>query len=419
MIVDEQYSVISEAVYWLDPKHKYYDPTYKENSIKKIGSYNFKILKIKENSSSNGMQAMAVAPIIHGKVDISQVVIAFAGTNQADLKDLETDVRSVMNLYGNRPFSSDLEKRMANTLLHVTGLKTAGQVDAAAAFAEEVQKKYSQATISTTGHSLGEFLALYVASENQWKNVGFNGPDPYELLSPEAKKWVEENPGMLTNYRNRADFIGNFGGNGTGAEIKIGMNMGFQNPLAYHSLSGWTFDQEGQLIVPDHEANALARQKQQEAQAMSLFTAGISELEILRRTFTASGGQLSSNEKIYLEDTQALLVAENLSQTMKRAMERVIRINQDGIEALEENWREGLKRARYVAPALNEQELLEALASVGATRENLVDSPKEMYQLRIDKAKKMGESFDGLIQEIKAKIHEIVDRDRELARQLR
>ncbi|EGP5229527.1 hypothetical protein EFL25_03505 [Enterococcus faecium] len=67
MMADKQYSVISEAVYWLDPKHRDYDHTYKENSIKKIGSYNFKILKIKD--SLDGMQAMAVAPIVHSKLE--------------------------------------------------------------------------------------------------------------------------------------------------------------------------------------------------------------------------------------------------------------------------------------------------------------------------------------------------------------
>ena len=53
MMADKQYSVISEAVYWLDPKHRDYDHTYKKNFIKKIGSYNFKILKIK--NSFDGM----------------------------------------------------------------------------------------------------------------------------------------------------------------------------------------------------------------------------------------------------------------------------------------------------------------------------------------------------------------------------
>lgn len=108
MMADKQYSVISEAVYWLDPKHRDYDHTYKENSIKKIDSYNFKILKIKD--SLDGMQAMGVAPIKNGKVDLSQVVIAFAGTNLSDWKDLETDARSIMNLYGNRPGASFSEK---------------------------------------------------------------------------------------------------------------------------------------------------------------------------------------------------------------------------------------------------------------------------------------------------------------------
>ncbi|HFD3570955.1 hypothetical protein HQ964_11665 [Enterococcus faecium] len=67
MMADKQYSVISEAVYWLDPKHRDYDHTYKENFIKKIGSYNFKILQIKD--SLDGMQAMAVAPIVHSKLE--------------------------------------------------------------------------------------------------------------------------------------------------------------------------------------------------------------------------------------------------------------------------------------------------------------------------------------------------------------
>lgn len=58
----------------------------------------FQILQIKD--SLDGMQAMSVAPIKNGKVDLSQVVIAFAGTNLSDWKDLETDARSIMNLYG-------------------------------------------------------------------------------------------------------------------------------------------------------------------------------------------------------------------------------------------------------------------------------------------------------------------------------
>ncbi|ELB56260.1 hypothetical protein OKO_00921 [Enterococcus faecium EnGen0056] len=76
-----------------------------------------------------------------------------------------------------------------------------------------------------------------------------------------------------------------------------------------------------------------------------------------------------------------------------------------------------MRQARVVAPSLTEQEIIEALASVGATKENLVDSAKEVYLLRINKARRMGEAFDTLAKEIQDKINEIVARDRELAQQ--
>ena len=102
---------------------------------------------------------------------------------------------------------------------------------------------YPEAEITTTGHSLGEFLALDVAAENQWKNVGFNGPDPYNVLSPEAKQWTEENPEKLINYRNKADIIGNLRGNGTGAGIPIEMED--KGLVDNHRLKTWEFDEDG------------------------------------------------------------------------------------------------------------------------------------------------------------------------------
>ncbi|MBP2097656.1 hypothetical protein J2Z52_000465 [Enterococcus rivorum] len=42
------------------------------------------------------MQAMTVAPLDkNGRVDTSQIVISYAGTNPKDLNDLETDLRTV------------------------------------------------------------------------------------------------------------------------------------------------------------------------------------------------------------------------------------------------------------------------------------------------------------------------------------
>ncbi|KAF3374314.1 hypothetical protein BXA52_19540, partial [Enterococcus faecium] len=53
--------------YWLDPKHRDYVPEMQENLSFKINGTMYKILKIK--NSFDGMQAMAVAPIVHSKLE--------------------------------------------------------------------------------------------------------------------------------------------------------------------------------------------------------------------------------------------------------------------------------------------------------------------------------------------------------------
>jgi fermentation-respiration switch protein FrsA (DUF1100 family) len=42
-----------------------------------------------------------------------------------------------------------------------------------------------------TGHSLGGFLALDVAAENHGPAATRKGPDPWDVLSPQAKAWLQ------------------------------------------------------------------------------------------------------------------------------------------------------------------------------------------------------------------------------------
>lgn len=66
----------------------------KEGAI--VAQGKFKIITPPVDNTSNGMQAMAVAPVDkNGNVDYSHVVIAYAGTNNDDIKDLGTDVQSL------------------------------------------------------------------------------------------------------------------------------------------------------------------------------------------------------------------------------------------------------------------------------------------------------------------------------------
>ena len=106
------------------------------------------------------MQAMAVAPVDkNGNVDYSHVVIAYAGTNKDDRLDIQTDIQSIG--FGDRQVLSDLKTKTFRK----------SQFQTALSFAEEIEKTYPSAKITTAGHSLGESLAMYVALKRGYANV--------------------------------------------------------------------------------------------------------------------------------------------------------------------------------------------------------------------------------------------------------
>ncbi|MBC1621558.1 hypothetical protein HB948_02725 [Listeria welshimeri] len=96
MIAEQDNRILSDMAYNVDRK-KVDVPLKKGNIIKnKNLSQNYKVIKVEDNSK-NGMQAMAVAPIDkHGKVDTTEVIIAYARTNFSDTKDRATDLQTVI-----------------------------------------------------------------------------------------------------------------------------------------------------------------------------------------------------------------------------------------------------------------------------------------------------------------------------------
>lgn len=68
---------------------------------------------------------------------------------------------------------------------------------------------------------------------------------------------------------------------------------------------------------------------------------------------------------------------------------------------------------------MSENEIKDSLAAVGATQQRMVDEPTEYFQKKITKTKTMDEKFENLSKEIKNKIDELIQRDKELAQQLR
>lgn len=240
MLTEEQLKNISNRVYNLDSSRKDFEPDLKVNSLANfdidnpdIGKY--KILKVEDNQE-NGMQAMAVAPIgADGQPDYSQITITYAGTNADDTRDTTTDVQMIG--YGNTD-------RMAYVDSNNRGKVVESQAVSALRFAEEVRKQFRNSQITTTGHSLGEALAIFVALKNGWDNMGSHGPDIHNMISPEELAYMRAHPEQFKNYRGNYDYIGGITGNAT----VTGLHLDYGFAPYTHDLTYLKFNHLQQII---------------------------------------------------------------------------------------------------------------------------------------------------------------------------
>ena len=240
MLTEEQNRYVSDQVYLLDSSRKDRDEDLIENAIVRfddekpnLGSY--KILKIEDNQE-NGMQAMAVAPIgADGQPDYSQITITYAGTNFWDPKDLDTDGQ--MLVMGN---TKTLDLKISESMYR----SVESQAAAALRFAEEVRKQFRNSQITTTGHSLGEALAIYVALKNGWDNMGSHGPDIHNMITPEELAYMRAHPEQFKNYRGNYDYIGGITGNAT----VTGIHLDYGFDLYTHNLTYLQFNQFQRII---------------------------------------------------------------------------------------------------------------------------------------------------------------------------
>lgn len=370
-----------------------------EGSKFKINGQEWQVLKTKDNGWT-GFQAMAVAPVSDGS-DPSNVIIAYAGTNPFEFGDLYSDLQNVMLSNGG------------------------GQMREANQFANQVAREYSDASISVTGHSLGGYLALAQGAEHHWQTVTFNGPDPYDNLSHQARKWAKENPDYITNFVNYKDAVTYGGGIFTSSMGKLkstGKRVWIDNGLLSHSIDNWKFDDKGNIIDGDGKSYGLPSPTELDSSMTTLqnsFKAQMKELGNLKKRLSASGGGLSSGEKLYLDSAQALAIVSTAGAEFNLAMVNVMKIYHEGIRDAEELWQKTLSDAMNIGNQLERWEIYDALESVGCTEYNIVGVPTQQYQMKIDKVREMSEQFKSLENQIKAKIAEIVARDSELAQQLR
>lgn len=187
----------------------------------------------------NGLEAIAVVPA--DKYDenakhYDDIILAFRGTEPNQLADFVTDGNQItLGLKKNTSLNIGKQEVEHNIPTSFdTGLKWAKN---------DIVEKYNPSSLHTTGHSKGGAEAGLVAAELDCYATTYAAPNPYRLLSPEAKRRVDEgkmeNKG--TDYTHENDPIGNhtqFGAPLIGKQYTVKQNDTEQGFLTRLTMDG-------------------------------------------------------------------------------------------------------------------------------------------------------------------------------------
>ncbi|SDL18777.1 hypothetical protein SAMN04487922_12337 [Bacillus toyonensis] len=202
---DEDYFELSSNVYDDDSLHKGAEIKGVDgNKWVVIESINADCQKVK-----NGLEAIAVVPKKDYKENATHyddIILAFRGTEPNQLADFETDIDQIT--FGIKTHSKVITPSNSQTIKpdsetsFDTGLKWAKN---------DIVAKYNPSSLHTTGHSKGGAEADLIAAELDCYATTWAAPNPYRILSPEAKKRVDkgEMENKATDYTHENDPIGN------------------------------------------------------------------------------------------------------------------------------------------------------------------------------------------------------------------
>lgn len=269
------------------------------------------------------------------------------------------------------------------------------QLKTSAETLKQTMKLYPNAQIYVYGHSLGSMNAQYAIADLDKKDIkrisgGFfyQGPNIYSNLTPKQQDTVKAINALdrLFNFIDRKDYVPI--GYGIG-DPTIGHLIEVESKKAgmveQHMWGGYQFDEDGNILTDKEGSLRLAKY----ATAQQL-----ASINIMRTSFSKSGGALSSSEEIFLDAAEGLAITQGMKQTIQGEIKDLKDMFDKAIENAEELWRDTLSDARDIGSHLAESEILAALAWGGATEPEIVIDTVQDCEKSLIEATKIEQEYD-------------------------
>ncbi|MBJ7987957.1 hypothetical protein, partial [Bacillus cereus] len=177
------------------------------------------------------------------------------------------------------------------------------------------------------------------------------------------------------------------------------------------------FDSNGKILLNVNETGQKQKPtlEQQMSQSECLIPIHLEHFSVIKEKLQASGGGLSSNEKLFIDMNESLIVLDGLLKIIETGVTSVIKEFESAILEASELWNDTIHRAQKIGENLSYGEVLAALEQGGATKATIVDEPVAYYESQITKAKSLQKKYEQLIAQAKTGVEDLVASDNELA----
>ncbi|MFU2221842.1 hypothetical protein [Streptococcus pluranimalium] len=340
-----------------------------------------------------------------------EVIIAYTGTNK--------DGNAVQDIIG-----ADLSG---------IGMGIGGHYQPAFDFYETIRGQYGD-NITLTGHSLGGNVAQRVALEYNVDNtVVYNSAPLYVNQTYGIKErlydWVtpgesnveridqqrETFTGQVTRITTKWDQLNLL--TGPFRDVHLGEEYILKNSGG-HGLNDIVKD-KGQLsqvqkILKQRGLGTVTTVEKKQAKTLETVKTSLANLGKLKKQFSASAGGLSSNEQLYLEKEQALILASAMHAAAVTGREDIASLAEKAVKKAEDLY-DKTNHIPAMVTELSLDEVKAVYAEAGVTENSIIGKTKTHFEKKVKKADNFVEPFETLKTNIGLTVDELVASDSTLA----